>query len=162
MKEVKSRARADANNLEMGRGVTKMLQITCDQLTLEKEEEKECVDKLEQKLKEFFTNIPNSAQEALSSAEEQIQVIVQTLEEYRQEIEDLKENINPTTLLEVQEWREQQYTLHIVEMEKEVREVADFFNRTVQIWTILEEDEKFQQWDQQEDKISISIHELKQ
>jgi hypothetical protein len=31
---------SDATNLEVGREVKKMLQITCDQLNLEKEEEK--------------------------------------------------------------------------------------------------------------------------
>jgi hypothetical protein len=41
MQEVHSRACADATNIEVGRGVTEMLQITCDQLTVEKEEEKE-------------------------------------------------------------------------------------------------------------------------
>jgi hypothetical protein len=40
MKEVKSRACADAINLEVGRGVTEMLKITCNQLTSEKEEDK--------------------------------------------------------------------------------------------------------------------------
>jgi len=38
---------ADVINLEVGREVTKMLQITCYQLTPEKEEEKEHTDKLE-------------------------------------------------------------------------------------------------------------------
>ena len=40
MQEVQSRARADATKLEVGRGVAKILQITCEQLTIEKEEEK--------------------------------------------------------------------------------------------------------------------------
>jgi hypothetical protein len=40
MQEVQSRAHADATNLEVGREVTEVLQITCDQLTMEKEEEK--------------------------------------------------------------------------------------------------------------------------
>jgi hypothetical protein len=48
MQEVQSRAHVDATNLEVGRGVAEMLQITCDQLTSEKEEEKEHADKLEQ------------------------------------------------------------------------------------------------------------------
>jgi len=47
MQEVKSKARADATNLEVGRGVAEMIKITCDQLTSEKEEEIECPDKLE-------------------------------------------------------------------------------------------------------------------
>jgi hypothetical protein len=40
IQEVQSRACVDATNLEVGRGVTEMLQVTCDQLTSEKEEEK--------------------------------------------------------------------------------------------------------------------------
>jgi hypothetical protein len=40
MKEVQFRSCTDATNLEVGRGVVEMLQITYDQLTLEKEEEK--------------------------------------------------------------------------------------------------------------------------
>jgi hypothetical protein len=47
-------------------------------------------------------------------------------------------------------------------MEKEAREVEELFDRTTQIWTILEEDEKVQQWDQQEERINASIQELKQ
>ena len=34
MQEVKSRAHADATNLEVSIGVTEMLQITCDQLSV--------------------------------------------------------------------------------------------------------------------------------
>jgi hypothetical protein len=47
MQEVKSKAHVDATNLAMGRGVVEMLQITCDQHTAEKEEERSCVDILE-------------------------------------------------------------------------------------------------------------------
>jgi ABC-type Mn2+/Zn2+ transport system ATPase subunit len=47
-------------------------------------------------------------------------------------------------------------------MEKEAREVAELLDRTAHIWTILEEDEKVQQLDQQEEKINDAIHELKQ
>jgi hypothetical protein len=47
-------------------------------------------------------------------------------------------------------------------MEKETREVEELFDRTVQIWTILEEDEKVQQWDQEEERIIVAIQELNQ
>jgi hypothetical protein len=40
MQEVKYRAHANVTNLEVGRGVAEMSQITCDQLNSEKEEEK--------------------------------------------------------------------------------------------------------------------------
>jgi hypothetical protein len=96
------------------------------------------------------------------SAEEKIKMISQTIDGYKQEIEELKENLNPMTPLEVREQREQQSALQIVEMVKEAREVEELFRQNTQIWTILEEDEKVQQWDQQEEKISASIQELKQ
>jgi hypothetical protein len=60
MHEVHSRACIDATNIEVGRGVVKMLQITCDQLTIEKEEKKECADSLEQGFIAAYSRIPNN------------------------------------------------------------------------------------------------------
>jgi hypothetical protein len=42
-------------------------------------------------------------------------------------------------------------------MAREVKEVAELFDRTAQIWTTLEEYEKVQQLDQQEEKINVSM-----
>jgi hypothetical protein len=75
MQEVQSRAHMDATNLEVGRGVTEMLQITCDQLTSEKEEEKEHTDKLEQGLTMVYNHIPDSTQAPDRSADENINII---------------------------------------------------------------------------------------
>jgi len=75
MQEVKSRAHADAMNLEVGRGVTEMLQIRCDHLTMENEEEKECTDKLEQGLKMIYNYIPNNVQATERSEKEKINLI---------------------------------------------------------------------------------------
>jgi hypothetical protein len=36
------------------------------------------------------------------------------------------------------------------------------FDRSTQLWTTLEEDERVQQWDQEEGKISTPIQDLKQ
>jgi hypothetical protein len=116
MQEVQSRAHADATNLEVGRGVTEMLQITCDQLTVEKEEEKECTQtRLEQGLTTMYNRIPNNAQAAERSAEEKINLIAQTIDQYRQEIEELKEKLNPTTPPEVREQRKEEAALQMVE-----------------------------------------------
>lgn len=128
MQEVQSIACADVTNLEVGRAVAEMLQNTCDQLTLEKEE-KERVDKLEQGLTTIYDRILDIVQAPERSAEEKIN-ISQKIEEYRQEIEELKENLNPTTPPEVQEQREQQSAHHIAEMAKEAREVTELFDRT--------------------------------
>jgi len=50
MQEVQSRECVDETNLDLGRGVTEMLQITCNQLTSKKEEDKERAYKLEKEL----------------------------------------------------------------------------------------------------------------
>jgi hypothetical protein len=82
MQEVQSRARLDETNLEVGRGVTKMLQITCDELTVEKEEEKEHTEILEQGLKAMYNRIPNNAQATKRSTKEKINLIAQTIDQY--------------------------------------------------------------------------------
>jgi hypothetical protein len=68
MKKVQSRMCAYATNLEVGRGFIEMLQITCDQLTVEKEEDKECADRLENGLTTTYNRIPNNTQEEKRSA----------------------------------------------------------------------------------------------
>jgi hypothetical protein len=68
MQEVQTRAHADATNLEMGRGVADILQITCDLLTMEKENEKEQTDTIEHGLTKTYNRIPNMAQVVERSA----------------------------------------------------------------------------------------------
>jgi hypothetical protein len=58
----------DVTNLEVGRGVTKILQITYDQLTSKKEEEKECVYKIDHGLTMVYDHIPDNAQTLERSA----------------------------------------------------------------------------------------------
>jgi hypothetical protein len=59
-------------------------------LTSEKEEEKECTDKLEKGIIVVYDCIPYSAQAPDRSAQENIKIISQTIERYRQEIEEIK------------------------------------------------------------------------
>jgi hypothetical protein len=40
--------------------------------------------------------------------------------------------------------------------------VTQLFDKTVQLWTMLEEDDRIQQLDQQEEVINTAIQELKQ
>jgi len=47
-------------------------------------------------------------------------------------------------------------------MQKEVEKVTQLFDRTSQLWTMLEEDDKVQQLDQQEEVINTAIQEMKQ
>jgi hypothetical protein len=46
-------------------------------------------------MKEVFTRIPDNARVSMRNEKEQIQIIVQTLENYNKEIKELKEKINP-------------------------------------------------------------------
>jgi hypothetical protein len=70
-------------------------------------------------LKEFFTIIPENAEEVVRNVEEHIQIIVWTLEDYKKDIEELKEKLTPTTPPKVTTEREQQVALQVSMMEKE-------------------------------------------
>jgi hypothetical protein len=67
----------------------------------EEKEEKEHTDKLEQGLTTIYDCILDSAQTLERNAKEKINMISQTIEIYKKEIEELKERINPTTPPEV-------------------------------------------------------------
>jgi hypothetical protein len=74
---------------------------------------------------------------------------VKTIDQYRQEIENLKKKLIPTTPLEVKEQRRQEATRQMEEMERQVSTTIDLFDRATQVWKTLEEDEHVQQWDQE-------------
>jgi hypothetical protein len=80
---VKSKAHADATNLKVGRGVVEIIQITCDQLITNKEEEKECAYKLEQGSTMAYNCILDNAQTLERSAEEKINLISQKINQYK-------------------------------------------------------------------------------
>jgi hypothetical protein len=87
---------------------------------------------------------------------------VQTIDQYRQKIENLWEQLIPTTPLEVKEQRKQEATGKMEEMELQVNAIVDLFDRETQLWIKLEEDQQVQQWDQEEERISATIEDLKQ
>jgi hypothetical protein len=88
-----------------------MLKITCDRLIAEKEEEKERTNILEQGLTTTYNCIPNNAQATERSAKEKIIVVTQTIDQYKHEIEELKERITPTTPPDIREQRKKEATL---------------------------------------------------
>jgi methyl coenzyme M reductase subunit D len=93
MQEVKSRARADATNLAIDHEMKDILQVTCEKIMLEKEEEKKNTDNLEKKLTEVYKSILDCAQEQEVTTKVKIQPIVKTMERYNQEITELAENL---------------------------------------------------------------------
>jgi hypothetical protein len=52
--------------------------------------------------------------------------------------------------------------MQIKEIERQVHAVVDFFEKEAQLWTNLEEDQQVQQWDQEGERISADIQDLKQ
>jgi hypothetical protein len=87
---------------------------------------------------------------------------VQTIDQYQQEIEHLQENLTPTTPPEVKEKRKQEATTQIKEIEQQVHAMTDLFEKEAQLWMKLEEDQQVQQWDQEGERISATIQDLKQ
>jgi len=67
-----------------------------------------------------YNQILNKMHAAGSSAEDKINLITQTIDQYMQEIKDLKEKFNPTTPPKVREKRKTKAALQLVEMEKQV------------------------------------------
>jgi hypothetical protein len=64
-----------------------MLQITCDQLTAEKEEKKYRMDRLKQGVTAAYDKIPNSTQIVDPTIAQNIDHIVKTIDQYQKEIE---------------------------------------------------------------------------
>jgi len=56
--EVQSRVGIDGMNLERAKEVNEILEIALKEVPLERDEEKQCMKKLEQRLKEVFQTIP--------------------------------------------------------------------------------------------------------
>jgi hypothetical protein len=46
-------------------------------------------------------------------------------------------------------------------MEQEVSTIADLFDKEMQLWTRLEEDQQVHKWDMEEERINIVIQEIK-
>jgi hypothetical protein len=60
------------------------------------------------------------------------------------------------------EKRKAEAALQLVELEKQANTTIELFERTMQLWTTLEEDKKVQRWDQEEERMCAEIQDLKQ
>jgi len=69
--------------------------------------------------------------------------------------------MTPTTPLEVREQWKQEDSLQMDAMEEQVSRIIGLFDRVAQLWISLDEDEQFQQWDQEEERLSVAMQELK-
>jgi FtsZ-binding cell division protein ZapB len=86
--------------LQETKNVRDTLELVVEQVKLETKEEKECTDRMKHGLKVAYNFIPDNAQTSEKSVEEKINLIVQTINQYKQDIDELKERLNPMTPLE--------------------------------------------------------------
>jgi len=100
-------------------------------VNIDTKDEKDRMDRLEQGVATAYDRILNSMQIAKSTTAQNIDHIVQTIDQYRNDIENLKEQLIPTTPLEVKEQRRQEAAGQMEEMERRVSAVVDLFDREV-------------------------------
>jgi hypothetical protein len=72
---------------------------------------------------------------------QKIDHIVQTIDKYMYEVENLQEQIIPTTPPKVKEQRKHEAIGQMEEMERQVCTVTDLFDKATQLWIKLEEDQ---------------------
>jgi hypothetical protein len=87
--EVQSRARTDTTELQHTKDNKEELELVLEQVKLETKDEKYHMDRLEQGVVVAYDRIPKSAQIAEPTTTQKIDQIVQTIDQYRQEIENL-------------------------------------------------------------------------
>jgi len=73
------------------------LELVIKQVKFKTREEKECVDKIKQGVTTIYSHIPDNVQAENSSIEEKINLISQTIDHYRKQIEELKEKMTLMT-----------------------------------------------------------------
>jgi hypothetical protein len=79
------------------------------------------------------------------------------MEKYQHEITDLMETLTPTTPTKVKYQREKEANVHIDGIAHEAKVVEELYYKSAQMWTIVEEDEKIQQLNQNQEKIIAYI-----
>jgi chromosome segregation ATPase len=160
--EVQSRARRDLTELKQATKKRDTLEIVYEKAKSETEEEREHIKGLEQKVAGTYEKIPQAAQSEEITAAENIDRIAQAIDQYQKEIENLREQLIPTTPPAVKEQRKQEATTQLQEIEQQVSTTTDLFDKATQLWTRLEEDQQVHKWDMEEERINAVIQELKQ
>jgi polyhydroxyalkanoate synthesis regulator protein len=110
----------------------------------------------------IFEKLPSTMQGNELPVAGNIDQIAQAIDQYQKEIENLREQLTPTTPPEVKEQRKQEETTQLQEMEQQVSTTTELLDKEAQLWTRLEEDPQVQHWDKEEERINAMIQELKQ
>jgi FtsZ-binding cell division protein ZapB len=95
--EMQSRAHKNLVELQKATKKREALEKDCEQAKSETQEETECRNELERRVGEIFGKLPSTAQGNELPAAEKIDQIAQAIARYQKEIEDLREQLTPTT-----------------------------------------------------------------
>ena len=120
------------------------------------------MNELDWRVGEIFEKLPNTTQRNELPVVENIDQIVQAIEQYQKDIENLREQLIATTPPVVKEKRKKEETTQLQEIEQQVSIATNLFDKATQLWTRLEEDPQVQQWNKEEERINAAIQELKQ
>jgi hypothetical protein len=116
--EVQSHAHTDLAELQQATKKRDTLEIICEQAKFETQEERECMNGLEQKVAGTYEKIPNTTQRDVLTVVEKIDQIAQEIDQYQKEIENLQEHLTPTTPPEVREQRKKEATREVQEIDQ--------------------------------------------
>jgi hypothetical protein len=157
VQEVQSCTHTETIDLQHTKDNREELYLVLEKVKIETKYEKYRTNRLEKGLALVYDIIPKSVQIEEPMMTQKIDQIVQTINQYMKDIENLQEQLIPTTPLEVKEQRKQEVAGKMEKMELQVNVVVDLFDRATQIWIKLEEDQQVQHWDQEEENIMASI-----
>jgi hypothetical protein len=100
---VQSRARTNAAELQEMKKGKETIELVIDQVNLETKEEKKCANRMEHGLTTVYNHFLDNTQEENKSTKEKLGLISQTIDQYREEIEEIKEKMTPTNPTELRE-----------------------------------------------------------
>jgi hypothetical protein len=110
--EVQSRARRDLTELKQATKKRDELKLGHEKAKSDTEEERERLKGLEQKVAGTYEKIPQAAQSEEFATTKKIDRIAQEIDQYQKEIENLREQLTPTTPPTIKEQRKQEATTH--------------------------------------------------
>jgi hypothetical protein len=114
---VQSHARTEATELQHTRDSKEELELVLKKVKLKTKDEKITQIGSSREWLQAYDRIPNSAQITEPTTTQNIDHIVQTIDQYMKEIENLLEQLIPTTPSEVKEQRRQEVVGQMEEME---------------------------------------------
>jgi uncharacterized protein (UPF0371 family) len=145
MQEIQSRARSDATNLQLAQEDNTSLKEALSQEGKEKNMVQQKVDEMENQIQAVFQAISDNEGVQEASSQEKMRKIVQTLQQYKEQIKELEERAVPMTPPEVRAQREQDVTTSAENIMQNIHRMTELLEKSAQLWTQILEDGSLQE-----------------